>query len=417
MKVFVSLRLKRFSLFDYSTFSVKTRCYFFVMEDIETGPIGGDNDDACNSLHQSPNQDKERGYDIRTTSVPHEDFRADTEDSANQEIPLYCPICFEAFSTENLLIRSENCGHYCCQNCLLEYCEYHISSHRVPIPCPSSASEDCHHCLQATVVRHILSTAFLVKFDRLEQLFNNPSLVACPRCSQVVDLPIVNGKDVNARTCYACDHIFCSLHLDAHLGTDCQDHHIDHLSLPNTKPCSHCGALLYKYAGCDHVVCPSCQGDMCFRCGTHAHLTGKVTRYCSHCQQGYLDHRHLWQIRLYYCLTLPFVLPFFVAYAVVMCGGVVLTACCCGCFGCGAFLNQEKRKADPRRAFWFVTFIIFLPFLLLLYDVGYRFNVVDDFLAWSLVDRPASYLNESATTEDDFLDIPTTPTSSNSSEE
>lgn len=362
-----------------------------------------------------------------------------TSADANDTSTVHCPICFEAASSTNLLIRSEKCGHAWCQECLLDYCEFQISNHRIPIPCPSSASttttsrhddKGCHHHLQADFVRQILldtqTHPFIAKFDRLEQLSQDPSLVACPRCDAIVDKPSNhdNDNDTNARTCPKCNHQFCSVHLDAHLGKSCQDHvaHATTLSLPNTKPCSHCGAALHKYAGCDHVVCPACHNDMCFRCGTHQHLTGKVTRYCSHCQQGYLDHRYLWQIRLYYCFTLPFVLPFVAAYAAVMMGGVVLTFCCCGCFGCGAWMYEGKRKADPPLAFLYVTFIVFLPLLLMLYDVGYRFDVVDDFLEWSLVERPASYQNENVRngqeSSSSSLDVvPSTPTSSNISED
>lgn len=403
--------------------------------DIETGKIGNDSN-GYRLFHECPytSAKASSGSDCDITQLTASSkclegtFSDDTGGIVNEAL-LHCPICFESSTSINQVIRSNKCGHAWCQDCLFDYCEFQISNHRVPIPCPSSAStsrhEGCKEHLPPDLVRRILSQfdqqhAFLAKLDRLERLANDPSLVACPRCNEIVVTPETpDPTDANVRICPNCEHIFCSLHLDAHLGKLCQDHVVGNiLRLPNTKPCSHCGAALQKYAGCDHVVCPACHDDMCFRCGTHLHLTGKVTRYCIHCQQGYLDHRYLWQIRLYYCLMLPFALPFVLIYSVAMIGVVLLTFCCCGCFGCGAWLYKGKGKADPPRAFLYVTFIISLPFILMLYDVGYRFNVVDDFLEWSLVESPASsYPDESGRAEREVSDVLTTLTSSNISEE
>lgn len=385
--------------------------------DIETGVL--DNDES-NDYHLLPIYSRAEGSftnhcEITTLAVSSLEGSADTESS--EALP-HCPICFESASSTNQVIRSDKCGHAWCQECLLDYCEFQISNHRVPIPCPSSAStslhKGCDEQLQPDLVRSILSQQHIAKFDRLERMAMDPSLITCPRCSEIVDTP-ERPQDVNARTCRKCEHTFCSVHLDAHLGKSCRDYIVAKIPLPpNTKPCSHCGAALQKYAGCDHVVCPACQEDMCFRCGTHVHLTGKVTRFCTKCQQGYLDHRYLWHIRLYYCLTLPFALPFVLAYSVVMIAVVLLTLCCCGCFGCGRWLSKGNRQAEPLRAFLYVTFIISLPFILMLYDAGYRFDVVDGFLEWSLVESPGSQ-HQDDRAEREVL--PATPTSSNISDE
>lgn len=411
--------------------------------DIETGKISNENyEDASDCEYARANERFESHCDddnviIESSKCPERRYSADGIAINEAALLANCPICLENPSTENPLIRSDKCGHAWCQECLLDYCEFQISNHRVPLPCPSSAHSrhkddgGCHEQLPPYLVRNILISqqdTFLVeKFDRLERMAQDPSLVACPRCSELVESTSTSTTtttqslitDSNARVCRKCEHTFCSLHLDAHLGTRCQDYVHAMIRLPpNTKPCSHCGAALQKYAGCDHVVCPACQDDMCFRCGTHVHLTGKVTRFCTQCEQGYLDHRYLWQIRLYYCLTLPFALPFVLAYSVVMIGVVLLTFCCCGCFGCGRWLSNDKGKRNPAdvpRAFLYVTFIISLPFLLMLYDGGYRFDIVDEFLEWSLVEVPATNPEENAQAEREVL--PATPTSSNVSNE
>jgi hypothetical protein len=33
------------------------------------------------------------------------------------------------------------------------------------------------------------------------------------------------------------------------------------------KPCPHCGMDIQLQGGCDHVRCPSCHKDWCWRCG------------------------------------------------------------------------------------------------------------------------------------------------------
>ncbi len=356
--------------------------------------------------HSSSNDDDD---DDDVSSERSSEECADSVD----EIP--CPICLETSSSTNPIVRSDTCGHAWCQDCLSEYLEFQISQHRVPLPCPSSATyRACRFHLSSELVRkHLVHSQTIQKFDRLDRMDQDISLVACPRCDEIVEAPAPpDPHDQNARHCPKCEHTFCSIHADAHLGINCRDYRVTTpLQLPNTKPCSHCGAALQKYAGCDHVVCPACHNDMCFKCGTHQHLTGKVTKQCSQCQQAYLDHRYLWHVRLYYCLTLPFALPFVLAYAAIMLGLVLMSLCCCGCFGCGAWLYEGQRQANLSRAFLYVAGIISLPLILMLYDVGYHFQGGDEFLEWCLMEG-----TDHEERAEGGLEEPSTPTTTSEEE-
>ncbi|GAX24001.1 hypothetical protein FisN_26Lh064 [Fistulifera solaris] len=381
--------------------------------DIETGNIPPNNDcNECNLECDSiPSNGSSSSDDDDDESSECFSERADRTD----EIP--CPICFEPCSSTNPLIRSDTCEHAWCQDCLSEYLEFQVSQHRVPLPCPSSASyRACLFHLSSELVRKHLSHSLTIqKYNRLDRLVHDRSLVACPRCDEIVDTPAPpDPHDPHARHCPKCAHTFCSIHADAHLGIHCRDYRLTKTfpQLPNTKPCSHCGAALQKYAGCDHVVCPACHNDMCYKCGTHQHLTGKVTKQCSQCQQAYLDHRYLWHIRLYYFLTLPFALPFALAYVAIMLGLVLVSLCCCGCFGCGAWLYEGQRQANFSRALLYVAGIIFLPLILMLYDVGYHFQGSDEFLEWCSIEG----LDSEERTEGG-LEVPSTPTTTTSEEE
>jgi E3 ubiquitin-protein ligase RNF14 len=145
--------------------------------------------------------------------------------------------------------------------------------------------------------------------------------------------------DLNCRYCLNADcpqTVFCAIHGSGHLTQTCVDYmaavseiagnkSIDNDTTPEqqalqftetlhilsqfSKPCPHCGAAICKSAGCDHVVCPMCQNDFCFKCGTHEFLTSKnnnndqdstdppnsMFRSCSQCQQSFLDHRYMTQ--------------------------------------------------------------------------------------------------------------------------
>lgn len=407
-----------------------------------------------------------------------------------------CPICLETCSTAKA-IWMDTCGHRCCQDCMKDYCAFHVSIRKVPVPCPvmmdpnetvvqnattvnsspggkscrfrrarsstggssnSSSSHgntspgrqtSCSQFLSNEIVEKILLApsdnqdcttkddnnnkgegdddsseclSLWNKYARLNRLASDSSLVVCTRCDEVVSPP-PSDPNSKVRSCPSCKHVFCAIHGDAHLGSSCEEndssgtlpissnHALDTTTddgsatqtsrsspassptiksyqtsssttswdasndafpwgdIGYIKPCSHCKAPIHKSGGCDHIVCVACHNDMCFRCGTHDYLSGKLTRFCSQCRQGYLDHRYLGRLRIVYCVCFPFLLPIFAIYSALALIAVLLSGCCFGLFSCGADLNSEKRP-DLRRALILVGCILILPMLYMLYDAG-----------------------------------------------
>jgi hypothetical protein len=369
--------------------------------------------------------DVEDGYDVTAVANYNEQDAIHT-----------CPVCFEMFNGDsNAAIVVQVCGHTFCRECLLEYCENHISTRHVPIPCPSTVivvvtpdnnDEDraqrsglmrwhnnnnnknlrdysalqprtatgCPILLSDRIVERVLlwnrtepaacatsettdpntrrqTTTLWDKYVRLTRLFNDPVLVSCTRCDEVVSPPPpgsermaqltplseieLNGvlphpsttvtPPTPARTCPACQHVFCAVHGDAHLGRTCEEQADDHDDQQqqqqqqrdfwsalgdDTKPCSHCTTPLNKIGGCNHVLCPACRKDMCFQCGSHEHLEGRFIRYCSKCEPMLADGR----FRCLFCVIVILVFPVMLLY-------------------------------------WTVSFVIVIPFVIL-YQAGAR---------------------------------------------
>jgi hypothetical protein len=377
-----------------------------------------------------------------------------------------CPVCYESFEDhdEDVDIDVEagqgggkgrielECRHVFCRNCLLEYCRHNIAIQRIPIPCPTIGNnkdadgnggdnDDAHHLnyceqvLQNDLVEDILQNnendnfQHLIKFRRFQQMAQDPALIPCPKCDELVSrlprqqdkeqsLPVSsssssgdkdNKKDGNRDmsetaedailSCHSCYHTFCAIHGDAHPGIPCSDYQRSRearqiqkseASLKHwTKSCSHCGARIHLAAGCDHVLCPACHHDMCFKCGTHLHLSGKVIRSCSKCHQGFVDHRYTRQYRIRQCLWLPFILPGMLLYVAIMSVIAVVTFGFGCCFRCGLDVPDREQEAEsssrskgyaPCRGIQRGVTIVFLPLVGILRNFGFPYcHDLDDF--------------------------------------
>ena len=101
-----------------------------------------------------------------------------------------------------------------------------------------------------------------------------------------------------------------------------------------TKKCPKCFESIEKSDGCDHVRCPFCNTDFCWRCGT-ANLTGKYVRKCGTCNREFIDHIHTSHHRKVFCLTFILWFPLAIAYC------LFCVACCTVCFPIMSFGEME----------------------------------------------------------------------------
>jgi len=289
---------------------------------------------------------------------------------------------------------------------LMEYCTHAIESNQIPIPCPDDECDGIMH--ESTVRRVLLSSAkeeeqtksadaftkvqslawstlgsiagasagaaagdhnnnqqqveLWDKFHRLHRLSQDPDLIPCTKCQNLCSkkrdrlrhLQNIDSTSHNQLQCPDCPHSFCAIHGDAHPHITCeqsnrarktrQQRKSEKLIRKFTKPCSHCRAPIHKEAGCDHIICPSCNNDFCFKCGSHEHLTGTSVRSCSKCKQSYLDHRYMWTHRMYVLCSVPLYIPFCVIHILVMSILALGTVGCCCCLFCG--LRKESVGDD-----------------------------------------------------------------------
>ena len=325
-----------------------------------------------------------------------------------------CLICYDTFF-DGATPRGgdprkvDGCRHVFCQTCLREHTKHAIFAKQLPIPCPCRNDPELSCTVELTKadVAYLLALENDVSsrrawrlFERLEQLRANPSLLICPWCDAFADSEKsdeenqlqssleLQQRSVNleAVACQACGKTFCAVHGSAHPGQTCAEYLSRQKRKANkaserairrsTKACSHCKERIQKTSGCDHIICPACGNDWCFRCGTHVYLSGKVIRSCSKCRQGFLDHRHECTYRLRLLLCLPLLVPSFIIYAAVVIFLAVISFAFCCCFGCGRCLNDPANPQVNQSHWWRGTSlglsILIMPLTIVLRDFGFQ---------------------------------------------
>jgi hypothetical protein len=154
-----------------------------------------------------------------------------------------------------------------------------------------------------------------------------------------------------------CGHVFCFHHSDAHPTMTCEEYckheHGDAAFAQSqalvsslSKPCPHCNARVELAGGCDHVRCPQCHGDWCYRCG-QGNLTGKYVRSCPNCAHSFLDHQYFPR----WCCLILLLLPFVVLLGLVWMALFLCIACC----------SREFRRQVPQHKHRF--FIVCYPWI------------------------------------------------------
>ena len=159
-----------------------------------------------------------------------------------------CAICYEDFFTDVEIddpslptskecLFVQGCQHKFCRECLKNHCKHSISTRDIPIKCPATASDKCENTLAEDQIKDILlrspqhshdesSSEDWIRFQRFQQIAENPSLISCCRCQEVVSLDEnkTQGGFDNQLTCPSCEHSFCSVHGDGHPEMSCEEY-------------------------------------------------------------------------------------------------------------------------------------------------------------------------------------------------
>eukprot|EP00977_Amphora_coffeiformis_P023684 scaffold13933_cov219-Amphora_coffeaeformis.AAC.11 len=326
-----------------------------------------------------------------------------------------CLVCYDECGGNNdaaTMVVVDECAHAFCRDCLQQHCQHAIFNRQLPIPCPckNDPSKACTVDLTAGLVETLLPSSSSNNHDddgeedvtaqrarrlyqRLDRLRNDPTLLTCPWCDALVEQQQQGDEErqscethPTSLSCKACRRTFCPIHGSAHPQETCAQYlkrrktalekQTERALDRYTRACSHCGGRIQKGSGCDHVVCTACGNDMCYRCGTHQHLTGKVIRSCSKCKMSYMDHRHECAFRFRLIIFLPLIVPCFVAYVILMGVLAIVTGGFGCCFGGGRWLAtpryMEVEQERWERAVAMGLSIVAMPFIGLMRDLGIR---------------------------------------------
>ena len=213
-----------------------------------------------------------------------------------------CSICLCPSLVEESITLP--CRHRFCRDCVAGYCESKINDGQLIIKCPDLApaqntaagggEEDapdvgCPELLKEDLVLELISPAAAEKYQRFDKMKKNQNLRDCPGAPDSGGC----GALVEPRkgwvwgfypemTCQKCNHSFCLVHSNAHLGQSCRQYEVaqreqakkDKAALAEiTKPCPKCGAATEKNHGCNHMTCTNtvsgerCGCDWCWICG------------------------------------------------------------------------------------------------------------------------------------------------------
>jgi len=249
-----------------------------------------------NENEQSNNQENGKEHEEEAEEQRHEQEHQEI----NRNVIIDCGICLEEHQ-EGYLLRNCTCQTYCTK-CLGSFLKEKIFSGGVlDLRCPNCNSRFHEEDIHSLVDTHT--------FTKYQQFLFVASLRAEPNCrwcpNPTCSSPVLRQASATSplMNCPSCNTSFCF---------DCSDYwHPDKTCLQNAKdrkksktevkserrkmragkPCPGCGAIIDKYAGCNHIVCVYCKFEWCWVC----HQEFKPDHYFNTTCKGlqYTNHPHL----------------------------------------------------------------------------------------------------------------------------
>jgi len=170
------------------------------------------------------------------------------------------------------------CRHRFCRQCVTAYLESKINDGIIDITCPDlapapadgqdgAADVGCPELLDEALICEMISAEALHKYERRKAQNADPNLRECPGapgaggCGELVQVRKGKfGRGVrHDMTCQKCNHTFCLVHSNAHLGRSCREYELAEREKDRAnkaaiaefcKPCPRCKTMTEKNNGC-----------------------------------------------------------------------------------------------------------------------------------------------------------------------
>ena len=210
-------------------------------------------------------------YAVKKESLIGEDKKEDSIDKKNSN-EIFCDLCFEDMTDEEVNENKILCGHLFCSDCYLNYFQDKIKNNKVgKITC---MQHKCTHEFDEDfIISHLKGDQILInkykKFKLRSDLYNDPNVKFCP----IKDCESYAKKEGNNKyvTCLQ-GHQFCFVCSKPwHGRKKCSDE-IDKdfkkwKKNKVIKKCPKCKMWTEKNLGCNHMTCAECKYQWCWLCG------------------------------------------------------------------------------------------------------------------------------------------------------
>ena len=193
------------------------------------------------------------------------------EELKSEETIDVCSVCNEEFIV-NENNKVSKCGHSFCEQCWYNFLSIKINENKLPsIKC---MDYECNEKINDEFIFNLLNfdddlirKYKLYKFEL--NILQDPNKKLCPHpnCNSYMELKDIKNKYVSCENkhkfCFLClnpphGDIPCEKSIDIDLKEYAQNNFV--------KKCPHCGIIIEKKSGCNHIICSKCGYQWCWLC-------------------------------------------------------------------------------------------------------------------------------------------------------
>jgi len=183
---------------------------------------------------------------------------------------IQCPICLEE-KYEALIVELQGCKHKFCFECLKAYLNIQIADSVGLIHCPDT---ECTATIIDNDIQKNVAPTLYKEFQTLKLINHSrePGIRWCPnvRCHKMIKLEEYQIFKSIKIDC-SCGEAICSNCGEKwHANKSCQEAINENFASFSrhiqVKMCPKCASRTEKTTGCNHMICPRCKYEYCWRC-------------------------------------------------------------------------------------------------------------------------------------------------------